>query len=946
MKNFRRMIFIFSILSLLLMATSVSAEKIIYKAGIIDDYRFGGNNISTYSKSSLKSVFEYVHNSDLSFSEFTTSAGIDALYKGSVDFLSMVPKNDAFSAYFDYTDEPVGVGFLTLFTNTDSDIYYEDFTKLNGRKIAILKNSYFEDTFAAYSAEHGFTYEAVYFDTVGDMVSAVNRKAVDAMLTPTTERPDKMRLIAKCGGFYYYCAVKKGDYETLSLLNDSISSLKTASPFYLTTTYTDALRIPYLNTAALTEDEYQTMKEQEKLRILVPENNYPISFYNSETKTQDGVFEDIVRKIAETAGFEAEFVPYDSYDPTMNNIIMGEGDALLTVSGSTQGVVTATVPYTSISYVPVIKNDTSIFEDTETTIGVLSDDLWISDYIKETHPQWQIEDYGSINSLLSATERGKIAMALISSPDMQTKTSLIAHPSLSIMTDFSISVPVCLGISELTCDDALVDLLNKTINNMSMPEAELESKIYTLSHIYVPNFRDMIYANKELVSIILVILAILFIILIIRERHYKKLARTDSLTQIPNKLYFNKTACKMMSKNPDRSYLLASIDAKNFKLVNESFGRPVGDQALKDIAKEIKLIFSGTNAIYARFQGDSFIVLIEDSENSRRRIDMLRNIDIHIHNSSEYQVPIKTGVCPIPHYDSEEGLSQYIDKANIAKSENVSNNMNHLMYFTEEMNETLNTQNSIEIEMSHALNNSEFLVYYQPKYELATDKIIGAEALVRWQHKDKGLISPGVFIPLFEKNGFIVKLDFYVYETVLKMLSNRVKKNKPVVPVSMNVSRCHLGDDTFVDKLEALVDKYDVPKQYIEMEITESIFSSEDSDAVTLIYKLKEHGFTISMDDFGSGYSSLNLLRSIPIDTLKIDKAFIDDAETSKRTRVIVSEIICMAAKIEVKTICEGVETEPQRDFLKSAGCDMVQGFFYSRPLPCSDFITLLNSSN
>lgn len=945
MKKIKQLVFIFSILTLIFISSSVNAEKTTYKVGIVNDYKFNGNKILQYSKNSIQSVFTSVHNSGLNFIEYSTEKGINALNEGKVNFLSMVPKSDAFLPYLDYTEEPIALGFLTLFTNADNDIYYEDFSDFNNIKIAILENSYFEDTLQKYSVKNNFTYTPVYFNTIEKMVEAVNNGSADALLSPTTERPDNMRLIAKLGGFQYYCAVKKGDADMLRILNESISHLKISSPFYLTSIYTSSLRLPYLNTAGLTESEYMSMKNQKTLRILVPKNNYPISFYNSETQTYDGVFEDIVRKVCETAGLETEFIPYNHYDATMNNIIMGEGDAMLTVSGSSEGIVTATEPYTSISYIPVSKQDTNVFEDSRIIVGILSDDLWISSYINSSYPEWTLTEYNSINSLLNATENNKIDMALISSPDMQTKTSLIAHPSLSIVTDFNISVPVSLGISEVTCSDSVIELLNKTINNMSIPEAELENKIYTLSHIYVPNFRDMIYANKEWIIIIFLALAILFMIIKFREVHFRKLSRTDSLSQIPNKLFFDSEAHKMMDKNPERSYLLASIDARNFKLINGSFGRIIGDQTIRSMAKEIEKIFKG-HGVYARSQSDNFLVLTEDKPENRERIELLKDTNIYIHNSTNYQVPIKIGVYPIPHYNPAISISQYIDKANIAKSFNESADSNYIQYFTDKMNETLSLQNTIEIEMVKSLQNEEFIVYYQPKYELATDKIIGAEALVRWQHKEKGLISPGMFIPLFEKNGFIIKLDFYVYEAVFKMIRNRILNKENIVPISINVSRCHLGDDKFVEKLEKLVDKYQIPKEYIEIEITESIFSKEDSSAISLINDLKAHGFTISMDDFGSGYSSLNLLRKVPIDVLKIDKVFIDNSDNPERSQVIIEEIISMASKIRLKTICEGVETKVQRDFLKKAGCDMVQGFFYSKPLSYNDFKELLDSSN
>ena len=377
-----------------------------------------------------------------------------------------------------------------------------------------------------------------------------------------------------------------------------------------------------------------------------------------------------------------------------------------------------------------------------------------------------------------------------------------------------------------------------------------------------------------------------------------------------------KTAEKILDNNSDKSYLLTSLDARNFKLINERFGHIVGDQTLMNIAKNIKSKFH-KNGLYARSQSDSFLILVEDTSQNRELLKSLVDLDISIHNTTNYKVPLKIGVCPIPRYNPALSLSLYIDRANIAKKYTSVRNTNYICYFTDDMNKKLNMKNMIESEMVRALSKGEFVVYYQPKYEIANDTIIGAEALVRWNHKEKGIISPGVFIPVFERNGFIVDLDFYVYEQVLKMQKHRLDMGKKVIPISMNVSRCHLSDTNFVDKLEAVVAKYKVPKQYIEME----------------------------MDDFGSGYSSLNLLRKVQIDTLKIDKVFIDSTEDVQRSQVIVEEIINMASKIHVKTICEGVETQSQRDFLKIAGCNMVQGYFYSKPLPYEDFSNLLNSS-
>lgn len=944
MKHIKKFLLIFSVLLPMIIPSAVNAEKNIYNIGILNDYEFSGNNISQYAKNSVQSVLNHIDNSDAEFSSGNLNDSINALNNGQLDVLCMVPQSSLLTAQLDYSAEPVAKGFLALFTLSEGDIYFEDFKKFNGMKIALLNNSYLEEYLKNYSSLHGFTYEPVYYNSTDDMVSAVQTQAADAVFAPTTGSPDGMRIIAKCGEFNYFFAVKKGNSKMLDKLNKALETLKQNHAFYLSETFANNFLIPYRNTVALTDDDYLAAKRQEEIRVLVPTDNYPMAYYDVDAKDYSGLYVEILKQIAQNTGLKIKYIPDDQPNMTLNSIEMGRSDIMLTVSGSTEGLVKATEPYTHIAYLPVARKDYVLSEASDLNIGILERDRWISDYLQNTHPQWTITEYSSINSLLRAVEHKKLSAALISTPDMQTKTSLIAHPKLAIVDKSAISVPVSLGVSALTCHYSVVNLLNKTIASVAVPQSEIENKVYTLSHIYIPNVWEMLYANKWWLFLALFIFAVIIVIVKLREIYFKRIALTDALTSIPNKRYFYETVQKTIDKSAPRPYLLCTLDARNFKLVNDRFGRLIGDQTLCSIAREIKGLF-GDNSIYARAQSDSFLIFTEDTPESRERIESIASLSIYIHNSSNYHIHLKAGVCPIEQFDAKIGLDNYIDRAVIAKNHSPARNTNSVTYFTKEMENELNLQNSIEVEMDKALENGEFIVYYQPKYELKTDNIIGAEALVRWKKGDN-IISPGLFIPLFEKNGFIVQLDFYIYEQVMKMLSSRIHNHEKIVPISMNVSRCHLRDLNFVERLEALVGKYQIPKQYIEMEITESIFSEADSSALALIRRLKDRGFTISMDDFGSGYSSLNLLREVPIDTLKIDKAFIDNAHNSPRGRVIVETIISMASKINIKTICEGVETSMQRDFLKNAGCNMVQGFLYSKPLPFTDFEKLLNSSN
>lgn len=287
-------------------------------------------------------------------------------------------------------------------------------------------------------------------------------------------------------------------------------------------------------------------------------------------------------------------------------------------------------------------------------------------------------------------------------------------------------------------------------------------------------------------------------------------------------------------------------------------------------------------------------------------------------------------------------VSEYIDRSNAARKSIKGSSIACLACFDRKMEDFLSNERRIEKKMENALSNREFLVYYQPKYDLQTNRLTGAEALVRWKDPKDGMIFPNTFIPVFEKNGFIVQLDFFVYEEVLKTLAKWREEGREPIVVSVNVSRAHIGTADFLCKLIKLADKYEVPHHLLELELTETVLGGQHQDILTFIQACRAAGFPVSMDDFGSGYSSLNLLKELPIDVLKIDREFLNETEVSQKSCIIIEQIVQMAAKIEIHTICEGVETESQAAFLRSIGCNMAQGYLYSRPVPLSDFEALM----
>ena len=239
--------------------------------------------------------------------------------------------------------------------------------------------------------------------------------------------------------------------------------------------------------------------------------------------------------------------------------------------------------------------------------------------------------------------------------------------------------------------------------------------------------------------------------------------------------------------------------------------------------------------------------------------------------------------------------------------------------------------------MEKALLEREFVVYYQPKINMETEKIIGAEALVRWISKDKGFMNPGEFIPVFEKEGFIIELDFFVLEEAVKIIRDWLDNNKNPITISVNQSRVHLSNPYYIERLKNLINKYQIPTKFIELELTESLFMDIDV-ALETVKKIKELGFSVSVDDFGSGFSSLNMLKSMPIDVVKIDREFLNESENSQKAQKIISKIVEMAKELDMEVICEGVEKIEQAEFLKSIGCYYAQGFLYAKPMPETEF--------
>ncbi len=424
-----------------------------------------------------------------------------------------------------------------------------------------------------------------------------------------------------------------------------------------------------------------------------------------------------------------------------------------------------------------------------------------------------------------------------------------------------------------------------------------------------------------------------------------------SFDKVTGMLKYEKFVKRMKSLLPSVSHdtrsVVMNMDLSNFKYLNELYGYQVGDHVLKNFSEYIGEVLPGIT-LMSRVAADNIVAFAvlpvgaTVDESMQRMKDAGAAFCQDINNTySNIHLELNCGFYLVDDHRMEP--ADAVANANMARKLAKSYKRHECVLYTEELDKENRAQLEIAFSMRKALENREFVVFYQPKIDSVSRKIVGAEALIRWQKPDGTMLFPDSFIPIFERTGTIVELDYYVYDSVCRYLRKRIDENMPVVPVSMNVSRVHMMQDKIIDYVESLMAKYQIDPKLLEFEITESLYVENLDIAVNLVKKFKKLGVKVSIDDFGSGYSSLNVLRKLPIDILKLDKVFLEDYLDNSQDQIIVISVVDMAKKLKIKVLCEGIETEGQADFLEKSGCDFMQGYYFSKPVAEVKFSDMLN---
>lgn len=470
---------------------------------------------------------------------------------------------------------------------------------------------------------------------------------------------------------------------------------------------------------------------------------------------------------------------------------------------------------------------------------------------------------------------------------------------------------------------------------------------------------ELVFQRKEVVYIytlgvlsigVLVIPMILLLINIVSvflsQRRMTKLFYTDMVTGGNNWRYVSDHGEKELRKrrNARWGYALLDIQLNKYRSYCACHGVKEGEELLEEIGRILKESL-GRHEYCGHYAQANFAVLMRCSteEQCRDRAQELlqRLSSLHSGHRLRYHVGVayiepsrKAGVVSRRSID----MDNVYNCAAVARSSLAGQEENSVAFFDQEMLEQRRWEHKVEDTMERAMSREEFQVYLQPKYDPVEGRLVGAEALVRWNSPTEGMIPPYRFIPIFEENGFVIQLDDYMISRVAKLQAEWIAQGRKVVPISVNVSRAHFMQENLAEHICRLVDAYGTPHEVIELELTESAFFDDKKVLLDTVKKLKEYGFAVSMDDFGAGYSSLNSLKDLPLDILKLDAEFFRGDYEQERGAIVVSEAIRLAKSLKMRIVAEGIEKKEQVDFLAKLGCDMIQGYYFAKPMPVYEF--------
>lgn len=875
---------------------------------------------------------------------------LNSLNNGEIDIVPNLPGDHKWLVNARSTDHVVGRFPMELVITPD---------KIKPHiNLARVQTNYDTPGLDEVAREEGFSYTLVNYRTYQDILKAYERGEVDGYVDAMLFYNKQKNTYAVFDRQNYRLSVRADRTDLLNRLNWSMDQLLMDQ-----SDIRDVLKRKYFLKEGfpllLTRSEKNFLAEKKKLRAAILLQGRP-RIYHDENGNLTGFMVEIVKRISEDLNIEIEIVETDSYEKSRDLIQNGEidflVDAICDYSWAEKYNINPTQQFFQMDYVPITREN--YISQKNPKVACVKGMFYTMNFIEMKFPKEDILYFPTFEECLKAVDEGRADVVYINRDSVYSFLDSAGVYDLEVGVASPYSQSVGLG-TYLSGDLKLWHILNKEINHIDVSWVrDMVNKHQQLSDPF--NVKKFIYHHMLKVVVLVTLLTSIIGGLIYKRNINKKnlemihhMAYTDSRYNLPNVAWLESEMPAALEdvkeKNPRAETFVAVFAMMSNAVITENMGYKIVSRQFHALADALK---NSHEAILTSAGIDTghLICFCQASNEEEIFKWAVRIVDKYSYMDTadagaKVVIHMKAG---ISHYDENLNLGQIIGRA-VTASRQISGN--GVKIFDEKMEETIKTEHELENTMISALQNEEFQAWYQPKYDLETRKVVGAEALIRWISPTLGFMPPGKFIPLFEQNGFIIQIDYYILEKTCQLQMRRLAAGKKVVPISVNQSRLHMTEEGYLDKMRAIVVKYKLPPNLIELEITETMFGDLDKktarqNAEKIISGLKELGFTISVDDFGAGYSSFALLSVLPMDTLKIDRSVLTGADSSPKMKKILGKVIELGHSLGMNVICEGIETVEEEKLLLSLGCRYGQGFLNAKPMPVKDFIQFFEARN
>ncbi len=934
---------------------NTESTKETIKIGYYSGYNLINNEEAEEEKGYGYEVLESVESyTDYNFEYVPlTVPAFDAIEDGSVDVIGLFASGEGIEDYYAMS-QPFGYVKYGLATKGDQEVYYDDPVSIDGKTVATFPNNLANVLLDEYLLENNISVNYVYDD-----VSKYTGLEADYYLVFSgIENIEDYHTVMGLENSDVHLYASKENQEIIENLDQGLSEILSEDGNFL-----ENLMDKYMSSGENFSNRSLTRAESELLKgktfkVGYIEDHKPYQ-YTDENGEAAGFNIKVMNNLAEEYGFEVEYHPYSLRDSVDE---YKELDFLVSITGSSEAVdqyYDSTREYYSTPLIMLmgVKGDNSAFNQDalaseKSRIGTIPYLEFDYELFYKNNPNVELAFYSNFDYLLEGYEKENIDTAIFSNVSADYAKMVLGGNEVNHA--IGQDAPMKIQVSEALGEE-YVDIFNVILKKISNDEYYQILVAETEGYLPKITFNDFVKSNWVELLLAICIFAGIVVGLWFRNKlkHRKELVRrlnTDELTGLSSMEYFRTRTKEILNTAYPGEYEIISVDMDMFRLLNRSFGRNKGTEAIKAAGNALKTIQEKKHtAIIARESADKFIVLQKSGIEDELKVENLIYVESEVKKviGSNYEIYFSTGVYKID--DLNESVSNMIDYANEAKTLGKGMREHTRIIFDEEMKIRISKKQDIIQRMDSALKNGEFHAYYQPKIDLGPMKIIGAEALVRWIPPNEKPIYPDEFIHLMENNGFISKIDLYIFEEVCKFIQenaltlteNGVEKD---FAIAVNFSAATLTKPALLQELKRITKAYDVRPDSVEIEVTETAIGQDENVLKEAIYELKSKGFSIAMDDFGTGVSSFNRLTEISVDVLKLDKSLLDNCDSDKG-EVILNNIISLAKELGLTIVAEGIETVSLASKLKEMNCDVGQGYYFAKPMPAKEFKLLLEEN-